>query len=229
VAATWIKERYEPPSGISISGPLVMGSEWMLEMHRCDDGSRTFGLFLAAFGIVLLDDANFTTASTFVGFSTAGKPPADWMTGSLVFEMGTMPLAETPEELIALIKRPFPYSSLEAGLHASPVSKKAKMRIAETYQNGDSISDVARELKVSHAHLTRQFRRDFGLTPVRYRYHLRVHEAVHRLYQGEKILDIGYEVGFNDTGRFYQNFRKVTGTSPGKCVDLIKKRQDPRL
>jgi AraC-like DNA-binding protein len=140
--------------------------------------------------------------------------------------MGTMPLAETPEELIALVQKPRPYISLEAELHAAPLSKKAKMRIVETYQNGASISDIARELKVSHPHLTRQFRRDFGITPVRYRYHLRVHEAVHRLYQGEKILDAGYEVGFNDTGRFYQDFRKVTGTSPGKCLDLIKKRQD---
>jgi AraC-like DNA-binding protein len=38
-----------------------------------------------------------------------------------------------------------------------------------------------------------------------------------RLSQGEKILDVGYEVGFNDTTRFYEDFRKVTGTSPGKC------------
>ncbi len=220
---TWIRERYSDPP--EVSGPLVMGAHWMLEMHRRDDGSRTFGLFLAAFDIVQLGAANFKTTE-FVGFSTPGKPPADWLTATLIFEMGTMPLAETPEELITLVEKPRPYISLEVGLHASPLSKRARMRLAETYQDGISISDVARELGVSHAHLTRQFRRDFGLTPVSYRHHLRVNAAVQRLYEGEKILDAGYDVGFNDAGRFYQDFRKVTGTSPGKCLDLIKKRHD---
>jgi len=163
---TWIRERYSDPP--EVSGPLVMGAHWMLEMHRRDDGSRTFGLFLAAFDIVQLGAANFKTTE-FVGFSTPGKPPADWLTATLIFEMGTMPLAETPEELITLVEKPRPYISLEVGLHASPLSKRARMRLAETYQDGISISDVARELGVSHAHLTRQFRRDFGLTPVSYR------------------------------------------------------------
>jgi len=46
---------------------------------------------------------------------------------------------------------------------------------------------------------------------------LRVTEAVSRLSRGEGILDTGYDVGFADTGRFYKNFRKITGTSPGRC------------
>lgn len=197
----------------------------MLEMHRCDDSPRTVGLFLAAFGIVQLSVVNFKTTE-FVGFSTPGKPPADWMTASLFFDMGDLPLAGTPEDLIALIQKPRPYISLEAGLQASPLSRKAKKRIVETYKDGISISDVACDLGVSHSHLTRKFKQDFGLTPVSFRHHLRVNEAIQRLYKGEKILDVGYEVGFNDAGRFYHDFRKVTKTSPGKCLDQIKKRQD---
>jgi AraC family transcriptional regulator len=73
-----------------------------------------------------------------------------------------------------------------------------KLRITETFNDCRSISEIARELGVSHAHLARQFRRDFGLTPVSYRNHLRINEAVGRLSNGEQILDIGYEVGFND-------------------------------
>lgn len=204
-----------------------MTSHWMLEMLRFED-SRTFGLFLAAFGIVHFDTPEFKSGlnAEFVGYSGPGAPPSDWLKASMIFDMGTIPLAETPEELVALVEKPRPYTLLEMGLDASPLSKKAKLRIAETFSEGLSISQIACELGVSHAHLARQFRRDFGLTPVSYRNHLRVNEAVGRLSNGEQILDIGYEVGFNDTGRFYQDFRKVTGTSPGKCRTLIKKRQD---
>ncbi|HYR82460.1 MAG TPA: AraC family transcriptional regulator [Terriglobia bacterium] len=224
MTTTWIKQRYSPspPEG---SGLLVMGSRWMLEMFRFDDEPRSLGLFLAAFGVIQLNDAELRDGE-FVGYSTPGKPPADWLISSMMFDLGATPLAKTPEELIALVEKPRPGKSIEAGLHASPLSRKLKRRIIDTYHDGVSISDIARELRVSHAHLTRQFKRDFGLTPVGYRHHLRVREAVERLSLGQKALDVGYEVGFNDTGRFYQDFRKVTGTSPGKCVDLIKKRQD---
>ena len=94
---------------------------------------------------------------------------------------------------------------------------KAKSLIASNYRADIAVADIADQLGVSHAHLTRQFKRDYGLTPVGYRHRLRVTEAMGRLSQGEKILDVGYEVGFNDTTRFYEDFRKVTGTSPGKC------------
>jgi AraC family transcriptional regulator of adaptative response/methylated-DNA-[protein]-cysteine methyltransferase len=73
------------------------------------------------------------------------------------------------------------------------------------------------KLGVSHAHLTRQFKRDYGLTPIDYCHRLRVSDAMGHLSQGGKILDVGYDVGFNDATRFYADFRKVTGTSPGKC------------
>ena len=85
------------------------------------------------------------------------------------------------------------------------------------YRSDLRIADIAHELGVSHAHLTRQFKRDFGLTPIDYLHHVRVSEAMGKLSLGEAAIDIGYDVGFNDTTRFYKDFKKVTGTSPGKC------------
>lgn len=201
-----------------------MGSRWMLEMLRCDDTSRTLGLFLAAYGIVQLRHLNVKNGE-FIGFSTLGDPPATWLNRSMVFEMGTMPLPDEPEQLLELVKEPWPHIPVEIGLQASDLSKRAKMRIASTYQARMPISKIARELGVSHAHLTRQFRRDFEFTPLEYRHRLQVNEAVQRLRHGDKILDAAYNAGFNDASRFYEDFRKVTATSPGKCLDLIKKRK----
>src|SRR5262245_17955632 len=170
---TWIRQRFAGANSNSV--PFVMGSRWMLEMHQCDDGSCSFGLFLAAFGIIRLSTARMT-ASEFVGLSTPGRPPASWLTASMVFELGDIPLAETPEQLLTLVKAPLTYTCLETGIDASPLSKKAKNRIAAKYHDPITISEIALDLGVSHAHLTRQFRRDFAITPVSYRHQLRVHE-----------------------------------------------------
>jgi len=92
-----------------------------------------------------------------------------------------------------------------------------KHLISTTYKEAIPIARMATELGVSHAHVTRQFRRDFGFTPVNYRHRLRVSDATARLFRGEKVLNAGQNAGFDDTSRFYQNFRKITGSPPGKC------------
>jgi AraC-like DNA-binding protein len=179
-----------PPAEVSgSSGPMVMGADWMLEMVRFDKGRRTVGLFLASFGLVNLDLPEFAAPGkcSFVGFSTAGNPPADWLKASLVVDMGKTPLAASPEELLRRFARPMPYRSLEASPEASALSLAAKRRISETYHVDMPISEIAAALSVSHAHLTRQFKRDFGFTPLGYRHRLRVSEATARLSRGDNF------------------------------------------
>jgi len=196
---------------------FVIGPSWLLEVVQSDE-SQMCGLFWAPFSIVRTDTPALAgrLKGDFVGFASSGKPPADWLTESMIFDLEPRPLPRTYKELIAVVREPHPYISIEAGNGVSRLSEKAKARIAQTYRESASIAGIASELGVSQAHLTRQFKRDFGLTPLKYRNHLRVSEASRRLLVGENILDVGYAVGFNDTGRFYQDFRKVTGTSPGK-------------
>jgi AraC-like DNA-binding protein len=201
-----------------ITAQLVIGPGWLIEVVQSEE-SQTSGLFWAPFSIIQTDTPALVgrLKGDFVGFSRPGKPPAEWLTESMIFDLEPRPLPRTYEELIAVVCEPRPYTSVGTASGASPLSEKAKARIAQTYRDGGSIAGIASGLGVSQAHLTRQFKRDFGLTPLKYRNHLRVNEAVRRLSVGEKILDVGYAVGFKDAGRFYQDFRKVTGTSPGKC------------
>jgi AraC-like DNA-binding protein len=215
-SGVWIEGKLEaPPQGVS--GPLVIGAGWLLEMLRNEAGT-TLGFFWAPFAIIRdFPDLSGMWNGRFVGFSMPGNPPASWLTVSMVFDLGDVPLARTPQEFASLLTNPLPHTSMEGRAWVSPVSRKAKSLIASNYRADVAIGDIARKLGVSHAHLTRQFKHDYGLTPVGYRHRLRVSEAVGRLSQGEKILDIGFDVGFNDTTRFYDDFRKVTGTSPGKC------------
>lgn len=205
-----------PPEGVS--GPLVFGADWLLEMLRTQNG-HTLGFFWAPFAIVHdFPKVEGIWGGRFVGFSLPGDPPpAAWLTTSMVFELGDVPLAASQKEFVAVVKQPRPYVPMERTGPMSPLSQKARKLIASNYRSDLSIRDVAHQLHVSHAHLARQFKRDFGMTPLNYLHRLRVNEAMGKLSKGEAPLEVGYEVGFNDTSRFYSDFRKATGTSPGKC------------
>jgi len=213
----WIEGTMESQAE-GVSGPLVIGERWLLEMLRNECRNCTVGYYWAPFSIIHeIPGMSSMWNCRFVGFSTQGKPPAAWLTVSMSFDLGDIPLARTPEEFASLLTKPLPFEPLEGTTPVSPLSRKTKTLIASNYRADIAVADIADQLGVSHAHLTRQFKRDYGLTPVGYRHRLRVTDAMSRLSQGEKILDVGYEVGFNDTTRFYEDFRKVTGTSPGKC------------
>jgi AraC-like DNA-binding protein len=216
----WIQGRMGPPPE-NAAGPLVFGADWLLEMVRMEKYSRTLGFFWAPYAIIgELQELNDASDAEFVGFSRPGEPPAPWLTTSVVFNLGDLRLPRTPEDLIALVAKPHPCRCIEAGQNASRLARKAKRLISKTYGSDMALAKIAAQAGVSHAHLTRQFKRDFGITPIAYRNGLRVSEAIGRLSKGQDILDVGYEVGFNDTSRFYDDFRKVTGTSPGKCRDV---------
>jgi AraC-like DNA-binding protein len=221
----WIHGDLDMPA--SMAGPLVIGSGWMLEMVRFEARSRTVGLFLASFGIIDFNMPEFAGGGpvTFVGFSSPGKPPADWLQSSMVFDLGDRPLAKAPEALVKLFSKPRPHRNVDMAANASALSQRLQRRISETYRDTLPIAQIAEDLGVSHAHATRQFKRDFGFTPINYRHQLRAADAMGRLYRGDDILDVGHDVGFNDTSRFYHDFRKVTGSSPGKCRD----QKTPRL
>ena len=104
----------------------------------------------------------------------------------------------------------------------SPVSSKTKRLIDDNYLIYPSIARIAERLKVSHEHVSRQFKKDYGLTPSAYLHKLRVAEATFRLSKGEEIIDISLDVGYNDLSRFYKQFRKATRTSPAVCRKQVR-------
>jgi two-component system response regulator YesN len=77
-------------------------------------------------------------------------------------------------------------------------------------------------LNISHEHLSRQFKKDYGLSPSAYLHKLRVAEATFRLTLGEEIIDISQDVGYNDLSRFYKQFKKATHTSPAVCRKQVQ-------
>ncbi|MCA1629100.1 MAG: AraC family transcriptional regulator [Acidobacteria bacterium] len=224
----WIEEEMELEG--RLEGCVVSGGGWLFELHRLSAGevyyvqdgervrveARCFGLLYAPHSIteIVLEDVR----SRWVGVAAEGRVPHGRESRPVLVEVDgrsrTSNLIEVLEALTASrASRP-----IERCTRPSPLSLKTKRALDESYRDpGSTIAEVAARLKVSHAHLTRQFKRDYGMPPLLYRDQLRASDAMLRLSRGEKIIEVSSDVGYNDLGRFYKQFRKLTHSSPGSC------------
>jgi AraC-like DNA-binding protein len=228
---TWVEEEMAVEG--RLGGGFVTGPGWMLEWHRIEagtvwfvqDGVRVrveaarFGLLYAPFSIteVTFEDVR----SRWVGLAGAGRLPGEREVRSVMFEAppgeaSTDAPQDAPALLAALEAIP-EARSVERCTAPSPHARRAKEMLDASYRAATAIASVAARLGVSHPHLTRQFKRDFGMSPLAYRHALRAGEATARLSEGERIVDVSGDVGYDDLGRFYKAFRRVMNASPGQC------------
>jgi AraC-like DNA-binding protein len=217
------------------SSVFVFARGWLLEVVEIESGeygflsddslvgmdSRRFGVFYPAFSLVRphVTDARGSVDGVGAVHNFGWLPPK-----AIMFETkfrGRFTAVEQAREVLADARNSRP---IEINTHASPLSLRVKMLINQNYLIFPSIAKIAARLRVSHEHMTRQFKRDFGLTPSKYLHHLRVAEATHRLTTGEEIIDISADVGYNDLSRFYKQFKSATRTSPGECREILQKR-----
>jgi AraC-like DNA-binding protein len=71
----------------------------------------------------------------------------------------------------------------------------------------------------------RGFRRAYGLPPKQYCTRARMFDAVLQLCRGAGIAEAAFAAGWNDLSRFYAQFRRVVGATPG-AYTRVGKRQD---
>jgi AraC-like DNA-binding protein len=73
--------------------------------------------------------------------------------------------------------------------------------------------------------LTRRFAAAYRITPKRYCQRARLFDAAILLFDGASVLDAALRAGFNDLSRFYTQFRRLLGGTPGQYA-AIRNRQD---
>ena len=139
-----------------------------------------------------------------------------------LFETEWSDKLDSIDQAVEILKNARNCQSIEVNTGPSLVTLKAKRLIDENYLIYPSIARIAARLKISHEHLSRQFKKDLGLSPSAYLHQLRVAEATFRLSLGEEIIDVSQDVGYNDLSRFYKQFRKATKTSPAVCRKMLK-------
>ena len=215
--------------------PFVFCSGWLLEIVDVESGefyflrdgeevrpaTNQFGIFYPPFCIVRSYVKHLKGKVRGVG---AINVLPGIQNHPVIFETNYKKPFVTAAQAGDVIAAGFNVQSIEPNTKPSLLSVRAKRLIDDNYLAFPSIARVAERLKVSHAHLSRQFKRDYEITPSEYLHHLRVADATYRLTLGEPIIDISQGVGYNDLSRFYKQFRKKTRTSPSICRTILKKR-----
>lgn len=99
----------------------------------------------------------------------------------------------------------------------APLARRARRLIEQAGYGGVSIANVARELGCTAEHVSRVFRRAYGLTPSRFVMWRRIEEAKALLLRSSRSVgDIAADLGFSDGSHFSRHFRGWTGVSPGR-------------
>src|SRR6266404_4186788 len=232
---------YSIEDNISIDGegssPFIFGRGWLLELIELESGDyhffsngrevrpegKRFGIFYPPFTMIrcyVKDVRGFVRGIGTVDL-LPGLPDIP-----VIFETDFDEPFVDASQAFGILKLARRRQSIEFNSLASLLSLKAKRLIDENFLVYPSIARIAARLGVSHPHLSRQFKRDYEMSPSAYLHQLRVAEATSRLAIGEPIIEISMEVGYNDLSRFYKQFHKVTKTSPAVCRSMLEAGND---
>jgi AraC-like DNA-binding protein len=205
---------------------LCMGRAWMLEfiflrrggLAFWQDGRRilppgeSFCVFYAPFSITEIAMAH--AHLDWVGVAGAEDVQER---EAVIFPFALRQRPRNAREALALFRRRPQPVPIGITARAPRLAERAKDRLAGCYADGASLAGVAAQLGVTHAHLARTFKSAYGLTPLEYLHRLRMNDAFYLLSQGQRIVDVSLDVGYNDLSRFYKQFRKIAPMPPGSC------------
>jgi two-component system response regulator YesN len=81
---------------------------------------------------------------------------------------------------------------------------------------GNLIQDMA---GMNPSYFSEYFKKNLGINFSDYIAKLRINEAIRMLQENKlSITEIAYNCGFNNSSSFYNTFKKITGTNPGKYI-----------
>lgn len=89
--------------------------------------------------------------------------------------------------------------------------------IGENYKNEISLTSAGEALHMNPNYVSQLFKKEAGVTFVRYVTQMRIEDAIRLLTMTKKsAVDIAMEIGFNDYFYFLRTFKKFTGKTPSQ-------------
>jgi AraC-like DNA-binding protein len=107
---------------------------------------------------------------------------------------------------------------------ASPWLERVRERLDNDYVDSPTLSELAKEHRISVGHLCRAFLRYSGKTVVEYLRERRLAVAMHKLATTEaKVLSVALESGFRDLSYFNRTFRRFAGQTPSAYRQALRR------
>lgn len=98
-----------------------------------------------------------------------------------------------------------------------PSIMKVVCFIESNYRKAVSLAEMTSLANMSKSHFARQFRRETGMSPVRYLKFVRIQRAKELLKRKDlTVAATALRVGFQDVSNFNKNFRSIEGCTPSE-------------
>lgn len=121
------------------------------------------------------------------------------------------------EQLIIYVSRAMGITVMKEVYSGDDAIKRAQEFIDSRIAFPIDLDEMARFACVNKCTLINLFKREFGLTPMRYVMQKRIYRAIELMTTTEKSLDVIIgECGFINSAHFYQAFKRITGGTPSQ-------------
>ena len=92
---------------------------------------------------------------------------------------------------------------------------KVRDYISRNCENELSIKEVADHFGYSHSVMARQFKKCFGISPVKFRNIIRIFDTmINMIKKNTTVTDAAHSSGFSDISRFYRQFKEHIKATP---------------
>ncbi len=119
-------------------------------------------------------------------------------------------------ELMVMVNRAMKYNDFIASNIMPELIHRILSYIVRCDIEEFSLDNLAQELHMSGAHLSRSFKKYMGISIRQYIVQRKVSEACSMLQAGENVTNACYNSGFNDYANFIRTFKKTTSMTPGE-------------
>lgn len=97
----------------------------------------------------------------------------------------------------------------------TPHLSKIFMYIEDNLSEDITLKTLAESARMSRCHFARYFKKELGISPMKYVNALRVERSKKLLRTTDSLITaIAFQVGYNDVNRFIRHFKKLTGKTP---------------